>query len=387
MADEIVAGGPEPEAPAKPSVDTAALEEYFQSIKEPFRETREGLNKERKGVNGGFILFFIFSLIPLIPFVASKLVWHYFNSTVISVRTIRFHIGSFWFWWVVLFIVALTTLLIAAKLAGASAEEKKKWLSPAQMRFAYCYAVVDEIGKYRTNQLPRHIEAALDCLDKIAASLFPAAALPIDPYPDQYWRSEIKISQLQVAGIGHILTRPPKWYRLRPETEQILKGLGEFSPKLRDRLKDRKDLPEISTVLTYLASYQYLEIPELSDSRSEPRFEEGLQSLLIFAQRVTTLPPYRSEELKPTPRQKLSLKISAFMATVTAPFWHDNLLVAFIVWWFFLSLLFIGGFFGLLRVFPVKIDSAIITTLVAGPILGAVTAVTIPRVGRKKNGN
>jgi hypothetical protein len=385
MSDEIVAGGRQPEAPAKPSVNTAALEEYFQSIKEPFRETCAGLEQDSKGVNGTVIILFIFSLIPLIPFVVSKLVWRYFAPTVISIRTIRFHAASFWFWWVALFIISLAVLISAVKLSGVSAEEKKKRLSPPQMRFANCYAVVDEIRKYKTNKLGRHIDEAIVCLDRVASSLFPRSTLPIDRYPDQ-WHREIQVSQQQGAEIEIALNRPPKWYRLRPEAEAILKAIWDFTPKLRDRLKDRKDLPEIETTLTYLAAYQFLEIPELSGSKSEMRFEEGMQSLLSFAALITALPPYRSEKLKPTPKQKLSLKFFSALSKITAPFSHENSVVAFFSWLVLLFLLFGGGFRLGLRFFAVNVDSTVITTLIAGPILGALTAVTIPRVGKKKSG-
>ena len=374
-------------SPAPLVVDIAALEEYFQSIKELFHETRVGLVKDNKGVNDAFIFFFVLSLIPLIPLVLSKLVWRYFGSTVISIRTIRFHFGSFWFWWVVLFIISLLTLLIAVKLSGVSAKEKKKWLSPPQMRFAYCYAIVNEIGKYRTNQLGRHIDAALDYLDEIAASLFPAMGLPFSPYPDPYLRREIYASRHQVGLMENGLTNPPKWYRLRRETELILKAFGEFVPKLRDRLKDRKDLPAVEATLTYLAAYQYLEIPELSSSMSGARFEDEMRSLLSFAARMAALPSYRSEELKPTPKEKLSLKFFTTLSKVTAPFSHENQVVAFLFWLVFLFLLFGGGFWVVLRLFSIKVDSTVITTLIGGPILGALTAVIIPRVGRKNTGN
>jgi hypothetical protein len=109
-----------------------------------------------------------------------------------------------------------------------------------------------------------------------------------------------------------------------------------------------------------------------------------MQSLLTFAQGVTSLTPYRSEESKPTPKQKLSLKIAVFVSTVTAPFAHDNVIVAFTAWCTFLVVLFSAGVFGLLHLFQKPIDDTIISELVAGPILGAITAVTIPRIAKKK---
>src|SRR6266478_3825700 len=377
MADEIVPV-PQPEAPAKPCVPQATLEKYFQSIEKPFGETRDGLAKDKVGINSVFIIFFIFSLIPLIPYIASLGASRIFGARLVSMWVIHFHLGSFWFWWVALFCLSLGLLLISSKVGGVSAEEKKKWLSPPHMRFAYCYAIIDEIRQYRTNQLPRHIDAALEYLDKAGSSLLRASGISIDVYPDRYWRREIQLSEQHAIGIEDSLTGPPKWYRLKPETELVLKAFGEFIPKLRDRLKDRKDLPAIETGLTFLAAYQYLEIPELSDSGSGERFDEGMQSLSTFAQQVISLPPYRSEQLKPTPKQKFSLKLFAVFSIVSAPFGHENLIVAFLSWFVLLFSLFGVGLFGATRRFAIEVDSVIITTLISGPILGAVTAVTIP---------
>jgi len=374
MPEEMPLGSPEPQAPAKPSVAPDELKEYFRSIEGPFGETCAGRERDSNGTNGAFIGLFILSLIPVVPFVASKITRRYFPSKVVSFGPIHFHLASFWFWWVALFVLSLSMLLLAIKCSGVSAEEKKKWLSPSQMRFAYCYGLVDEIRKYKTNQMGRHIETALEYLQETVKSVLPVHS---DPFMG---RTEIYIA----AGLNAVSGTAPKWYRLRPETELILNGFQELVPKLRDRLKDRKDLPEIELALTYLAAYLYLEIPGLSDSKPEARFEEGIQSLLIFAQQVTTLPPYSSEQSKPTPKQKLSLKFFEAVSRVSAPFSDENPLVAFLCWFPFLLVLFGGGLFVALRLFAVKMDSTIVTTLIGGPILGALTAVTIPRIGRRK---
>ena len=236
----------QPEPPVKQSVPLKLLEEYFQSIQEPFSDTCDGLERDGKGLSVAAIVFFIFSLISLLPLVASKLAWRYFGSAIVRFRVLHFHLGSFWFWWVALFVVSLVVLLLVVKVSGVSTGEKKKWLSAPQLRFAYCYAVADEIKKYRTNQLGRHIDTALEYLEKIADS--------IDFYPDQYIRRDILIAQHRGLGIDDSqgATRP-RWFRLTSETELVLKAFSEFTPKLRDRIKDRKDLLEIETMLTYLA--------------------------------------------------------------------------------------------------------------------------------------
>ena len=125
MTEDIIPGPPQPEAPRKPSVDLGALEAYFQSIEEPFRETRDGQERVSKGINGTFVVLFIFSLIPVIPMVASRLMWRFSASTIISFHKIHFHLASFWFWWIAFFVATLAALLVAVKVSSVSNEEKE----------------------------------------------------------------------------------------------------------------------------------------------------------------------------------------------------------------------------------------------------------------------
>lgn len=376
--DKIAAGGTQPEGPTKPTVSSDTLEAYFQSIRQAFDETREGLARDHGSPI--FVLFFIFCLIPLFPYIFWKIASRYLGSTTVSVWSARIHLASFWFWWVGFFIVSLVVLLIATKASGVPSETKKRWLSPPQMRFAYCYGTVYEIRTYTKNRMQRHIDTALEYLGK-TANYFYWVAPPSGSISFADHRSFVQ--QQTMFGVEATRGCPPKWYRLRPETEQILEAFKDFDVKLRDRVKDRKDLPAVETALTYLASYQHSEIPELSDSTSEARFDEGIQSLLSFAQQMKSLPPYRSEQLKPTPKQKLSQKLFAFCLGIMALFRHQNVLLAFASWLLLLSFLFGLAMFIALRHFQVKPDSTIVTALISGPILGAVTAVTIPRIGKR----
>lgn len=381
MADDLVVANnqsPEPEPPTKPTVDEASLHGYFESIRDSFRETREGMEKEDKGTNGLVILFFVLSLIPLFPFIGYTLAKYYLGSALLPIKTFQIHVASFWFWWVALFLLSLGILLLALKLGGVSAAEKKKWLSPPQMRFAFSYSVVEEIQKFRTNQMSRHIDAAVYCFDKASSMLLPRRAVPTELYAAHGKEAVITgesagLVRVEFAGL-------PKWYRLQPETERILKAFGEFSSKLRDRLKDCKDLPALQSALTYLAAYYYFE----TNSESEVHFEQGMVMLLTFAGQLDSLPPYRSEEQKKTPKEKLSIKFFSALSKVTAPFGHENPMIAFLCWLVLLFCLFSGGFYLALRFTSLRLDSTILNALIGGPILGAVTAVTIPRISKSR---
>lgn len=352
MAEGITAtGGQQPEGPTQPTVSPEALEAYFQSIKQPFDETRDGLAKDHG--SPVFVFLFIFCLIPLIPYTLWKITGRYFSFAVISVWSAKIQLASFWFWWVGLFVISLTVLLIALKVSGVPSEIKKSWLSPPQMRFAYCYGAVYEIRTYTKNRMQRHIDTALEYLGKTgnSYSYVPFAS------PISFSDYASFVQQHSSFGIEVATSAPPKWYRLRPETEQILEAFRNFDAKLKDRVKDRKDLPAVETALTFLASYQYLEIPELSDSTNEARFDEGIQSLLSFAQQMKLLAPYSSEQLKPTPKQKFSQKLFAVCLGTMALFRHQNALVAFSSWLLLLSLLFGLAMFVALRHFQVELSN------------------------------
>lgn len=381
MPDEMEGGGLTPEAPTRPKIAPATLEQYFDSIEDPFRETEVAMAKGSP--IGAFVAVFVFSLIPVIPYGLSKLVLWFFGPKVVWFRTLHFRLASFWFWWIVCFAISLSLLIIVSKVSGPSAEEKERWLSPAQMRFAYCYSVVDEIQKYKTNQLTRHIDAAVEYLDKTAESLRSGEMIGEGLHADRL-RREVLLSEHQAGVIFVSRGTRPKWYRLRPETETILQGCREFMPKLHDRLKDRKDLNAVEAALTDLAAYEYTEIPELSDSNSETRFDEGSGLLLSFAQQVIALQSYRSEPLTPTPKEKLSRKLFLGARKLSVPFTHANVLVAFCAWLILMVVLFWGGFYLALRLFQIKMDSTIMTALIGGPIATAVTGATIPRLGKTK---
>ena len=384
--------GPSPQPVPNTVISSTALQAYFKSIEDLFRETRTGLAAADKSPLGNFVLIFVFSLIPLIPYLLSKLAFVLWGPLVTGFRSFHFHVASFWFWWIVSFIASLSMLILVAKFSGPGPEEKRRWLSPQQMRFAYCYEAADEIRKYRTNHLDRHIETALQDLSEVATALMQASTLNLAEgiHPYHYWQLEAQARENQAhRSVGERVERP-KWFRLEPDTELIVRAFPRFLPRLRDRLKDRKDLVTIESVLTDLAGYLYTEIPELSDSESQSAFERaGVESLLSFARRINDLPPYRSEPLPQTPKEKASEKILSLGRKLSAPFNHENALVSFWAWYVLLLVLFCTGFYIAFRYVPtLKIDSTVVATIVGGPIATAATAVAIPRLtkGKKQDG-
>jgi hypothetical protein len=372
--------GPSPPGPATAGIPREILDEYFRSIEEPFRETRVGMAKN-DGPSGVFILVFILCLIPLIPYLFHKLLVWRFGSMSISLYSIHLDLASFWLLWVGLFVGSLLLMLVATKVSGPSKEEKRKWLSLDQMRFVYCYKVIDEIRTYRTNHIDRHIDKAIQYLQKTTEFLMPPVPFGKAEiiYPrEPYLRTIATIWQMDMH---------PKWYRLRPETELIMEAFHQFTPKLWDRIRNKKDLATVEGILTALAGYYYTEIRELSSDQSETNFERvGEESLLSFAQLITGLSPYLSEGVQLTPEEKITQKIKLVGNKVSMFFTHDNVLIAFCSWYILMLLVFCVGFYLAFRLVPTtKIDTTIVTALVGGPITTAVAAVTIPRLTKTRN--
>lgn len=377
--------GAEHEAAISAKLAPNVLADYFNSIKQAFGETQEGLERDKRSL-GPFIFVFVFSLIPVIPFLLSKIMSLLFGSAIIGFRAVHFSVASFWFWWIVSFVATLSLLLVLNRLIRPREKEKKRWLSPAQMRFAYCYGAADELRKYLTNRRGNHLEIADKYVLQIGIAIVRSSTLDLveGVYPYHYWQPEIRTlaqDSKSNRSIGLVVPRP-KWYRLQPDTESILEAFRFFLGKLRDRLKDRKDLVEIESALMDLSRYLYTEIPEVSGSDSDSDLERiGIESLLSFAQQINGLPLYRSE----TPHQKTSetasQRIISFAKKLSWPFNQENLLLSFCAWYVLFLVLFSAGFYLAFRHFnSLKIDTTIVATLVGGPIATAITAATIPRL-------
>jgi len=114
--------GPSPQPVPNTVISSTALQAYFKSIEDLFRETRTGLAAADKSPLGNFVLIFVFSLIPLIPYLLSKLAFVLWGPLVTGFRSFHFHVASFWFWWIVSFIASLSMLILVAKFSGPGPE-------------------------------------------------------------------------------------------------------------------------------------------------------------------------------------------------------------------------------------------------------------------------
>jgi hypothetical protein len=77
------------------AVTPEVLDAYFRSIENPFRETRQGMAEDGGTFKASVVFVFVFSLIPLIPYVFARLATHVFDGRSVSFWRIRIPLASF----------------------------------------------------------------------------------------------------------------------------------------------------------------------------------------------------------------------------------------------------------------------------------------------------
>ena len=175
----------------------------------------------------------------------------------------------------------------------------------------------------------------------------------------------------------------PKWMRPKSQTEKITRAFWEFLPTLHDRLKEKRDLPAISTILSDLAQYLYSEIPEVSDRTQNSGLESlGLAASERFADGVLKLPPYRSKPESHPHRISLyrrGVRALGQLGIIVV----SNKLVSFLTLWLVVFLISIVPLSIGMWYLGIKVDSTILAAIITGAAAGA-TAITMLR-SRGKN--
>src|SRR5262245_4130639 len=104
MSSEITGAGLTPEGPKGSKVAPVVLDQYYDSIRDAFRDTQDGLAKESP--IGNFVVVFVFCLVPIIPYILSKLAIIIVGERLFSFRSVHVRYASFWLWWVISFTVS-----------------------------------------------------------------------------------------------------------------------------------------------------------------------------------------------------------------------------------------------------------------------------------------
>lgn len=155
-------------------VGPETLAEYFHSIVRPFNETHRIQNyaDRLEKLSAICIILFFFSIFPLIPATLSRAIPSITGTSVAKVLGYQVPLDSMWFWWPASVVVLGLLLAVFGSLDRRREEQRKKaCLSYPQMQFAYCYAIVNELQKYRKNRLQHHIQRSLSCWHSLEVSL------------------------------------------------------------------------------------------------------------------------------------------------------------------------------------------------------------------------
>jgi hypothetical protein len=147
--------------------------EYFKSIEGSFEKS---ICIQEKQENAGFavglfVFLFVFSLIPLFPYIVSRILPRFTSTEVVALWGLRVHTDSFGLWWAICFCTSLLMLFISYNIGRPSKKLLSERLEPAAMRFALCHAVVDQLRTYQTNRMPRHIEVATKYFQALTDSI------------------------------------------------------------------------------------------------------------------------------------------------------------------------------------------------------------------------
>src|SRR5208282_6574557 len=141
------------------------LRAYFHSI-EPLLQGSLASRKpgRLRGVLGAAtIVLLISSVIPLVPTLLARTAPVILKSNFLTIGRYRVPLTSSHVWWSICVVVFTGSTALWAKWVSSNKKKnKRKWLSDAQLRFAICYAIVEEIGRYQTNGRAIHADLALE---------------------------------------------------------------------------------------------------------------------------------------------------------------------------------------------------------------------------------
>jgi hypothetical protein len=304
-------------------------------------------------------------------------------------------------------------MLPATRLNNSRKKSRHKGLlEGAQLRFAFCCALIHNLKKYRETQLEEHYNDVPKYWDRltnsIATFLNPNQRFPVilnETYRVKSVTLEEQQQELVRAGIlyqsGRVrqkaytyfpqidtLQLSCPWFCLSEPTDRIVRGFDYLPDKLGNRIVAKKDLKDVIAILEDLARYLFSIIPTLpsdEDGESDEIRESGLNALTTFADKMIEIVDYRPEPTPLSARQiSFGERVTNCLTVAGKPFSSSNLLLRFLSWWVLLQLIVIGCLRFWLHFYPLKMDSTILVAVVGSPLVVAVTALGITRVSRSE---
>lgn len=378
--------------------DKELLKEYFRSVEHLFDETltRQG----RPNWPGIFVVanltLLLFSIISFLPSSLAQSVPALAKVNELRVLGYSIPLTSLWLWYPACLVVFSTGLWLSIKWDSARDEKnKRELLSEPQIRFACCYSIVDEISKYRTNGLQKHMDAAFGNWRRLRSRL-PQILRPFGGlYPPSHEARRFGSRNDEAWTKGQIFIFYPEievlkgyfsWFRLEAQTEAIIGAFYALPAKIQDRIHDKKDLDVVVSCLTELSGYLYSRIPDVPSQEGNVSLAEfASRSLQSLVEQLIELPVY-STETKATSQPKEFWKTLVLMSSkITVPFAHSNIFLCFLAWYILTLVLTLGALKITLHFLPgMRVDSVLVSVIVGGPLACGVSAVALSR-SRKRS--
>lgn len=382
------------------------MEEYFRSIEKPFEDTLASKRQDESNLLQRMTTIFGFcialSVIPAVPAILDLTVPRLTGTHSLILFRTTIALDSFKLWWPLcvagFIVIEWATVLLSH---SRSRRRQKNWLPQRQVRFALCYNIVRDIRSYERNGLPVFIDDAQAKWRELFLDLRrffnPLGGHLLDPElivvrgrtaeaSKEFGETELPAESglhpfaslfAQVTALCQL----HPWFRLTPETKAIIDGLDGIQSKLSRRLSTKKGLGQVADCLEALSGYLYSRIHSTTGA---PISEWGLDRLSAFAQRVNALPALDSEAERASIRPTMLKTAQAKVVIVGRIFMHENLLVCFAAWYLLFELLVVLGLVIAFKLLPgLRMDSVIVTSLIATPLLGAagIIAVSKARTG------
>jgi hypothetical protein len=346
-------------------------------------------------------LFLLFSLVPVIPALGYYAARWMLQAKSFVVHGVMLPIHSFLFWY-------LTCASLAASIFGvwlrySSSSDKKRQapvrtedlLNEPQMRFAICYALCTEIEAYRTNKRVPHMERASSLWKDLLPSLHRLFGF------GSQWREEgngpDSFEQYMLAREGlivhpqheatqffpqlHKLITTLSWFQVNDRTASIISAFDALRSKIRDRIKDKKDLFQVSKCLTPLSVYLYTQIPDISDTELQKQNFHQVEkdALDVFVTQMGLLEPYKSERRKTSKIKAGEARRAKLGNLLLATVGSGSPFIRFASIWFIVQIFVavtIPVF--ILTIKALKIDSTMIALLVGSPLAIAAALTAVP---------
>jgi hypothetical protein len=209
----------------------------------------------------------------------------------------------------------------------------KKGLPQAQMRFALCYRLVQELKYFQNDELPRHLEEAMKLWTILLMYL--------------YWMLNPSREQLMLSRI---------------------QAFSQVHTKISARLRDGVEVPQLAAALNHLLTFFFSLIPAKA---ADPEItKRGREELLAFAQNLARLSPY-PEAIHPN----LFSRIASKVYSVPEVFAHENALVRAVAWYLpVMAIYSVGMLIARWRIPDLNLQGVLISSWIGVPLTIAVAA-------------